>query len=202
MKLPQFRLPFWMGRGELAKLAKAFHAYWVRVKDTLELPLKQLDPMTAPLPLVDLLAWQRDVERLAREPEELYRIRVTYAYQFASGAGSVVGWQDMFEKLGYGHISLDERLTHVDWDVISIKIRDGDLSDIPGLLDEIIRQYGRTCRRYQYTTYLQMPIMANPQLMDGDQDIAVAITKFEVPVLPNPNVIDMDFECVVSRALK
>ncbi|KJG26038.1 hemolysins-related protein [Photobacterium iliopiscarium] len=200
MQLPKLKLPFWMGRGELAKLALVFHSYWQRVKTVLELPLKQLDPMTAPIGIVDLLAWQRDVQRLATEPETIYRIRVAFAYQFASGAGSVAGWHDMFEKLGFAHITLDERLSHVDWDVISLKIRDGDLSSIPGLLDEMCRQYGRTCRRYQYTTYLDMPIMANPNLLDGDQQIAVATTKLEVMVLPSPNTMDMDFECVVATS--
>lgn len=201
MNLPEFKLPFWMGRGELAILAKALHGYWLRVKDVMELPLKQLDPMTAPITIVDLLAWQRDVKKLAKEPEHTYRVRVTYAYQFASGAGSIVGWHEMFDKLGYPHISLDERIAQADWDVISLKIRDGDLNEVPGLLDEVTRQYGRTCRRYQYTTYLEMPIMANPQLIDGEQEIAVAVTKFEVFVLPSPQVMDMDFECAVAISL-
>jgi hypothetical protein len=43
-----------------------------------------------------------------------------------------------------------------------------------------------------------MPIMANLNLLDGDQQIAVATTKLEVMVLLSPNTMDIDFECVVA----
>ncbi|GAK14854.1 hypothetical protein JCM19053_4725 [Vibrio sp. JCM 19053] len=43
------------------------------------MPLQQHDPLTAPMALVNILAWQREIERLGQEPEELFRIRVAHA---------------------------------------------------------------------------------------------------------------------------
>lgn len=150
MQLPEFKLKHWMGKGEILKLAKALLGYWDRIKAVLEWPLQQLDPMVAPIEFVDLIAWQRDIERLPEEPEHIYRIRVSFAYSFASGGGSDVGWEDMFDKLGYPHITIDERLSYYPWDVVSVKVNDGDINDVPGLMDAIVRQYGRTCRRYSF----------------------------------------------------
>ncbi|RZQ00203.1 phage tail protein [Vibrio vulnificus] len=194
MKIPEIKLRYWMGRGELAKLARALLAYWGHVQAAFEMPLKQHDPLTAPMALVNILAWQRDVERLGQEPEELFRIRVAHAYGFARDAGSVAGWEEMFAKLGYPHIAQDERLVNVDWDVVSLKIKDGDLSDVPQLLDTVIRQYGRTCRRYQYTTYIDMPLQARPQNFDAEVEINEVITSLDVALMPRPQNFDAAIE--------
>ena len=53
---------------------------------------RQLDPMTAELEFVHLLAWERDIEQIPNETEQLYRTRVKYALKFAQGAGSKTGW--------------------------------------------------------------------------------------------------------------
>ncbi|MFA0085338.1 hypothetical protein [Vibrio sp. 10N.261.51.F12] len=150
MNLPNLTLKHWMGKGELYKLGNALLGYWSRIKAILEWPLQQLDPMVAPIEFVDLIAWQRDIERLPKEPEQIYRIRVNFAYSFAAGGGSEVGWEDMFAKLGYPHIKIDERLNYYPWDIVSVKVKDGDINDVPGLMDAIVRQYGRTCRRYSF----------------------------------------------------
>ncbi|MEZ9124929.1 hypothetical protein AB4098_22240 [Vibrio cyclitrophicus] len=150
MQLPEFKLKHWMGKGEILKLANVLLGYWDAIKAVLEWPLQQLDPMVAPIEFVDLIAWQRDIERLPEEPEEIYRIRVNFAYSFAAGGGSEVGWEDMFAKLGYPHIKIDERLNYYPWDIVSVKVNDGDINDVPGLMDAIVRQYGRTCRRYSF----------------------------------------------------
>ena len=89
-----------MGRGELAKFARAMRNYWEHVRAAFEMPLQQHDPLTAPMALVNILAWQREIERLGQEPEELFRIRVAHAYGFARDAGTIAGWEDMFAKLG------------------------------------------------------------------------------------------------------
>lgn len=192
MKIPEINLRYWMGRGEIAKFARAMRNYWGHVKAAFEMPLQQHDPLTAPMALVSILAWQRGVEKLGQEPESLFRIRVAHAYGFSRDAGSVSGWEDMFEKLGYPHIVQDERLTNVDWDVISLKIRDGDLSDIPDLLDTVVRQYGRTCRRYQYTTYIDMPLQARPQNFDAEVEVNEVVTSLDVALMPRPQNFDAD----------
>ncbi|MGR3028675.1 phage tail protein [Vibrio vulnificus] len=193
MKIPEIKLRYWMGRGELAKLARALHAYWGHVQAAFEMPLKQHDPLTAPIALVSILAWQRDVERLGQEPEELFRIRVAHAYGFARDAGSVAGWEEMFAKLGYPHIAQDERLVNVDWDVISLKIRDGDLSNVPKLLDTVIRQYGRTCRRYQYTTYVEMPLAAKSKNIEAQYMPTHVKTRLNVGMLPKVLKVECEY---------
>ncbi|MCD9511944.1 hypothetical protein GLP35_14915 [Photobacterium phosphoreum] len=139
-----------MGRGELAKLALALHGYWARVAEVMKLPLAHLDPMTAPIEFVDLIAWQRDIQRLGKEPEDIYRIRVKYAFEFAQNGGDVDGFRKIFEKLGLNWINLFERQDIKNWDVVTIETSDGDLSQKTWLMGQLIRQYGRTCRRYRF----------------------------------------------------
>lgn len=193
MKIPEINLRYWMGRGELAKFAQAMRNYWEHVKAAFEMPLQQHDPLTAPMALVNILAWQRGVEKLGQEPEELFRIRVAHAYGFARDAGSVSGWEDMFAKLGYPHIAQDERLVNVDWDVISLKIRDGDLTEVPKLLDTVIRQYGRTCRRYQYTSYVEMPLAARSKNIEAQYSISHVKSRLNVGMLPSVLNVDCEY---------
>ena len=193
MKIPEINLRYWMGRGELAKFARAMRNYWEHVKAAFEMPLQQHDPLTAPMALVNILAWQRGVEKLGQEPEELFRIRVAHAYGFARDAGSVSGWEDMFAKLGYPHIAQDERLVNVDWDVISLKIRDGDLTNVPKLLDTVVRQYGRTCRRYQYTSYVEMPLAARSKNIEAQYSMSHVKARFNVGMLPSVLNVDCEY---------
>lgn len=193
MKIPEINLRYWMGRGELAKFARAMRNYWEHVKAAFEMPLQQHDPLTAPMALVNILAWQRGVEKLGQEPEELFRIRVAHAYGFARDAGSVSGWEDMFAKLGYPHIAQDERLVNVDWDVISLKIRDGDLTNVPKLLDTVVRQYGRTCRRYQYTSYVEMPLAARSKNIETQYSASHVKTRLNVGMLPSVLNVDCEY---------
>ncbi len=185
MKIPEINLRYWMGRGELAKFARAMRNYWEHVRAAFEMPLQQHDPLTAPMALVNILAWQREVERLGQEPEALFRIRVAHAYGFARDAGTIAGWEEMFAKLGYPHITQDERLANVDWDVISLKIKDGDLTNVPKLLDTVIRQYGRTCRRYQYTSYVEMPLAARSKNIEAQYSMSHVKARFNVGMLPS-----------------
>ncbi|RAP71607.1 hypothetical protein ACZ87_01573, partial [Candidatus Erwinia dacicola] len=43
-----------------------------------------------------------------------------------------------------------ERQPGIDWDVILVRVTDSQISDNTQLMIQIIRQYGRTCRRYQF----------------------------------------------------
>ncbi|EJS0370806.1 hemolysin [Vibrio alginolyticus] len=193
MKVPEINLRYWMGRGELAKFARAMRNYWEHVKAAFEMPLQQHDPLTAPMALVNILAWQREVERLGQEPEALFRIRVAHAYGFARDAGTIAGWEEMFAKLGYPHITQDERLANVDWDVISLKIKDGDLTNVPKLLDTVIRQYGRTCRRYQYTSYVEMPLAARSKNIEAQYSMSHVKARFNVGMLPSVLNVDCEY---------
>ncbi|EGR2691041.1 hemolysin [Vibrio parahaemolyticus] len=193
MKIPEINLRYWMGRGELAKFARAMRNYWEHVRAAFEMPLQQHDLLTAPMALVNILAWQREVERLGQEPEALFRIRVAHAYGFARDAGTIAGWEEMFAKLGYPHITQDERLANVDWDVISLKIKDGDLTNVPKLLDTVIRQYGRTCRRYQYTSYVEMPLAARSKNIEAQYSMSHVKARFNVGMLPSVLNVDCEY---------
>lgn len=193
LKIPEINLRYWMGRGEIAKFARAMRNYWKHVKAAFEMPLQQHDPLIAPMAVVYVLAWQRGVEKLGQEPESLFRVRVAHAYGFSRDAGSVSGWEDMFEKLGYPHITQDERLANVDWDVINLKIQDGDLTHVPKLLDTVIRQYGRTCRRYQYTSYVEMPLAARSKTIEAQYATSHVKTRINVGMLPNMLNVDCEY---------
>ena len=49
-----------------------------------------------------------------------------------------------------GYVELLERQPNIDWDVITVRVTDSQVAENSELLMNIIRQYGRTCRRYQY----------------------------------------------------
>nr|ELR5257601.1 hypothetical protein [Providencia rettgeri] len=147
-KLPKFTLPVWMDKGEVKKLRNATHRFWTGVYSWLLWPLKQIDPLTCDESLLDALAWQRDVTRFNNEPLELYRKRVNYAFVNARDAGGKSGFEAIFKRLGIGELTQLERQPHIDWDVITLLLSDEQISEHHDLLMMIVRQYGRTCRRY------------------------------------------------------
>lgn len=188
------KMPYWLARpkSELDKLRQAAVIYWQRVADMLAWPAKQLDPMTAELELVNLLAWERDISQIPNETELMYRTRVKYALQFAKGAGSKEGWYFMFEKLGTPWITIDERVSETDWDVVSLQLLDSDLAERNNLIDNICRQYGRTTRRYQYDTIASMPLIAPPN--DFALDSLTGFAKLSDDMSPKLGLALMDNE--------
>ncbi|CNI55335.1 phage-like protein [Yersinia rohdei] len=149
-KLPTFTLPVWLNKGEPVKLMRACLAFWHKVYAWIRWPLNQTDPLTCVVPLLNVLAYQRDVTRFPGEPLTLFRKRVHFAFINARDAGSVAGFIAIFDRLGVGYVELLERQPDIDWDVITVRVTDSQLADNSELLMNIIRQYGRTCRRYQY----------------------------------------------------
>ncbi|EAY3663382.1 hypothetical protein FGR12_22140, partial [Salmonella enterica] len=73
-----------------------------------------------------------------------------YAFVNARDAGSVEGFISIFERLGIGYVELLERQPGIDWDVIQVRVTDSQIATNTQLMIQIIRQYGRTCRRYQF----------------------------------------------------
>lgn len=106
--------------------------------------------MTCTPALLNLLAYDRDISRFDGEPLELFRRRVAYAFVNARDAGSVEGFISIFERLGIGYVELMERQPGIDWDVIQVRVTDSQIATNTQLMIQIIRQYGRTCRRYQF----------------------------------------------------
>lgn len=149
-KLAGLRLPFWMSEGEPATLLRAARRFWTLVYGWVTWPVSQFDPLTCAEPLLNLLAYDRDVTRFDGEPLALFRRRVAYAFVNARDAGSVEGFINIFERLGIGYVELQERQPGIDWDVILVRVTDSQIADNTQLMIQIIRQYGRTCRRYQF----------------------------------------------------
>ncbi|REF26035.1 tail protein P2 I [Xenorhabdus cabanillasii] len=149
-RLARLALPSWMNKGEPAKLLHAARAFWSQVYDWLTWPLAQLDAETCTEALLSVLACQRDIQRFNGEPLPLFRKRVKYAFINARDAGSIAGFIAIFERLGVGYVEMLERQPDIDWDVIILRLSDGQIAANPDLLMNIIRQYGRTCRRYRF----------------------------------------------------
>ncbi|AHM75441.1 phage tail protein [Yersinia hibernica] len=161
-RLTSLRLPSWMDKGESNKLLRVCRAWWQWVHSWLNWPLNQLDAATCAVPLLNVLAYQRDISRFNGEPLSLYRKRVQYAFINAADAGSIAGFIAIFERLGIGYVELLERQPDIDWDVILVRVSDSQIASNSDLLMQIIRQYGKTCRRYRFEviTYSGLRIRA------------------------------------------
>lgn len=156
-KLAGLRLPTWMRKGEPDKLLKAARRFWAQVYGWITWPVSQFDPLTCSEPLLNLLAYDRDITRFNGEPLSLFRRRVAFAFINARDAGSVSGFISIFERLGIGYVELVERQPGIDWDVIQVRVSDSQIADNAQLLLQIIQQYGRTCRRYQFEVITSQP---------------------------------------------
>jgi hypothetical protein len=144
--------PFWLGEGQLKRYVEFLETWYAYIKTVLEWPLRQYDVDTADLFVVDLLAWERGVDRFKSEPEWLYRRRVKFAYQNALDAGTPQGLTAIWDRMGLGYLEIEERMTGRDWDVVNLTMSDQALADNPELIDTLLQSYARTCRRYEATT--------------------------------------------------
>ena len=186
----KINLPFWLDGDEFTKLKASAQAWWETVEGWMRWPLLQMDAETCHLAVLDLLAWQRDITRFRGEPEALYRLRVKFAFINSVDAGSVAGFQRIFQRLGIGTVRISERQPDRDWDIVQLHLSDQQLSDFPQLLDLVVNQYGRTCRRYELvgSTVLQLVIgvhevnsdqMTITAKFDDTQTIGLALASAE-----------------------
>ncbi|WP_060489151.1 phage tail protein [Pseudomonas sp. NBRC 111121] len=167
-------LPFWLDGKELAKLKAAAQSWWAKVESWVQWPLLQLDAETCHLTILNLLAWQRDIQRFAGEPESLYRLRVKYAFINAVDAGNTAGFVRIFERLGVGYVEVQERVSGQDWDIVLLHLSDSQLSENPTLLRVLMQQYGRTCRRYDFVTITSVKLNLGVAAFSDDQQTLVA----------------------------
>ena len=167
-KLASLALPFWMNKGEPRILLVAVRKFWNLVYGWVTWPINQFDPLTCNESLLNLLAWDRDITRFKNEPLSLFRKRVAYAFVNARDAGSVAGFIAIFERLGIGYVELVERQPGIDWDVITVRVSDSQLAANTELMIQIIRQYGRTCRRYQYEVLTTLKLFINAGWDEGE----------------------------------
>lgn len=156
--LKKILLPMWMNKGEVSKLADKSHTWFSQIGKWALWPLQQIDPMTCSEEVLNLLAWQRDINRFRGEGIDLFRLRVRYAFANAKDSGSIQGFKRIFDRLGVGYVEVEERMPGRDWDVISIRLSDNQLGENQALLDELIKCYGRTCRRYEWKIEIPIPV--------------------------------------------
>lgn len=180
-KLPTTHAPWWMDGQTLpeqpkepAFLVRGIHQFWQLIKSFLIWPLSQQNPLTCNIHILELLAWERCVPRLADEPEQLYRMRVKYAWINYKDSGSGIGFKQIFERLGLGKVTIKERLPHIDWDIITIELTDNSISENPALIAAVIRLYGRTCRRYRFEVTYPATISIRAGLIDQSHHVYIA----------------------------
>ncbi|WP_158612374.1 phage tail protein [Erwinia psidii] len=176
-KFPDITLPVWMNRGEPLTLALASETWWQRVYGWLLFPLAQIDVDTCDEQLLSLLAYQRDITRFSGEPLSLLRLRVKYAFVNAQDAGSIAGFERIFQRLEIGTLQQLERQFTEDWDVILLRINDEQLTRNNVLMMNLVRQYGRTCRRYFFDVLNQRAATVRPGGFSGETGFHAA--KFE-----------------------
>ncbi|MGP1016377.1 hypothetical protein [Serratia sp. CY66712] len=167
-------LPTWLNRGEVKKLAAAAGKFWEKVRGWISWPLQQTDPLTCTVQILNLLAYQRDITRFDGEPLGLFRKRVKYAFLNAQDSGSLAGFRNIFLRLDIGEIGQAERQPGIDWDVIIIRLNDSQLASNATLMQEIIRQYGRTCRRYQFQVVNTADAAVRAGQFDNDHQLIAA----------------------------
>lgn len=170
----KLKLPFWLSGPELTKLVATAQAWWAQVIEWLRWPYLQLDADTCHLAILELWAWQRDVTRFIGEPESLFRLRVKHAFINSVDAGSTAGLKRILVRLGVGYVEIEERMPERDWDVVLLTLSDSQLSDNPDLLRVLIRQYGRTCRRYDFVTITPVRLAVALVHFNDDQQTLVA----------------------------
>ena len=187
----KLELPFWLDGEEATKLKATAQAWWESVEGWLRWPLLQMDAETCHLTILDLLAWQRDITRFRGESEALFRLRVKYAFVNAVDAGSVAGFQRIFLRLGIGTLRIAERQPDRDWDIVQLHLSDQQLSDNPALLDMIIHQYGRTCRRYEFVT--TTPVSLVVAAYEFNNDHLTLVAKFDDTQSVGLRVATMEF---------
>jgi len=160
------KLPNWLSGDDNIQLLEVFQLWWQRVEGWLRETVNQVDVDACSLGLLVLIGWERDVVRFFGEPESLFRLRVKYAFQNNVDAGSVVGIQRIFERLGIGYVEVLERQPNKDWDVIVLQLSNEQLSGNQELLKLLLTKYGRTCRRYEFNGIISTKVGVSAHLFN------------------------------------
>jgi len=142
------QLPNWLQGQDVTTLAKVAQAFWQQIEKDLFWWLEQQHSENAQEAILDLLAWERGITRIPGEAIALYGLRVKHAFANAKDAGYSVGMEQIFKRLGFGFIQINERVAGFDWDMVEIAMLEDEFAGKEALVTEVINQYGRTCRRY------------------------------------------------------
>lgn len=165
------QLPIWLKGQNANALAKVAQSYWQEIESYLFWWLEQQHSENAQTAILDLLAWERSVNRLPGETLEIYGLRVKHAFANATDAGSNIGMEQIFKRLGFGFIQVNERVPGFDWDMVEIAMLEDEFSGKEQLVNEIIEQYGRTCRRYYLSAMATVNTNDATGLVEYDQEV-------------------------------
>lgn len=182
-------LPFWMQKGELAKLRRASQSFWEKVDLWLKISLTKFDLLTCDLVFVDCVAWERKITRLEGEDEMIYRRRVHYAFLNAQDAGMNRGMFNIFERLGVPLKDILERQPGKDWDVVTFEFSDDALSTHKNLINLLASTYGATCRRYEYQVTINVAQHVHIGQMAWSHQVHVSTPPPPVPIRPINNIL-------------
>ena len=170
------QLPIWLKGQNANALAKVAQSYWQEVQSYLFWWLEQQHSENAQTAILDLLAWERGINRLPNESLELYGLRVKHAFANAQDAGSTIGMKRIFKRLGLGSLEMNERIEGFDWDEVEVIVFAEIYRNNRALINEIIRQYGLTCRRYRLKLFLKSTINV--------KTATAQVSRLETTILP------------------
>ncbi|EPB6719816.1 MULTISPECIES: phage tail protein [Vibrio] len=196
-QLTQTPTPWWQDGATTSEetkepyyLSGGVFAFFKLVCSWLLFPLNQFDSLTCSEKLLRLTAWDKDITQFEGEPLDLFRKRVKYAALNAKDAGSVYGFKRIFERLGIGIVAFKERESAVDWDVCTIELTDNTISQNSKLIQTLIEQYGRTCRRYRFQVTYPSELQVNHGEFSHTYAIFTAKNEESVEVVFTPQPIE------------
>lgn len=140
-------LPIWIVGDDANRLAQATEQYWLKLYEQLNWWLATQRSTTAHESILDLLAWERGIERLPGEPLDMYATRVQLAHINAMEAGSAAGLEQIFRRLGI-LAEVREKVPGLEWDQIQVSMQEQNFAGRERMIMELIETYGKTCRRY------------------------------------------------------
>lgn len=143
-------LPLWMDGANAQAFKSLMNQWWGKVGVWADFGSTSFDVLTCALEFVDLIAFQRGIDRYAGEAEGFYRLRVHHALRNARAAGTPAGMTKVFENLQFPKPEFIERLPQYDWDMTKVRIPSRDYADAT-LREQIhftLSAYWQTCRRF------------------------------------------------------
>lgn len=143
-------LPIWMDGPNARAFKSLMTNWWEQVGLWARLPVTTFDVLTCDIRFVDLIAYQRGIDRYAGELEGFYRLRVHHAWRNAIAAGTPAGMTQVFDNLALPVPEFTERLPQYDWDMTKVRIPSRDYADAT-LREQIhftLSVYWQTCRRF------------------------------------------------------
>lgn len=151
-------LPIWLQKGAVVALKNAAQRWWSDLLSFTAWPAKQKDVEQCHDLALSPLGWERNLDRYSEETIAQYRARVRHAFLNAVDAGSTAGFKRIIARLGVGVVDIKERIPGEDWDVVALVVTNQQEQEYGLLMRVIIRDYGRTCRRYRLHTDHVAPV--------------------------------------------